>query len=195
MSVKSSELSKLWNEVCDGNQRAFSIIHSELYSKLYTSVKRIIKDEELTNDILQDTFIKLWVNKDSVRKVENVNAYFFTAARNMSINYQQKAKFIKCKREVMDFTLFSQEVVTDSVEDVITQSEAYLKQKRNFEVALNKLPARQREIMYLRFYESLDLEDIGKSTGIKYQSVINQVHRAVQTLRELYPNADKFRCA
>ena len=83
----------------------------------------------------------------------------------------------------------------DSIEDIITQRETDLKQRRVINEALNKLTARQRQIIQLRFLESLNYSEIGAATGIKYQSVSNLIHRAVQTLRELYSSEDELRVA
>ena len=49
--------------------------------------------------------------------------------------------------------------------------------------ALNRLPTRQREMVYLNFYENLNYNEIVMQTGIQYQSVVNHVHRAVKVLR------------
>jgi RNA polymerase sigma factor (sigma-70 family) len=190
MSKKSEELSKLWNEVCAGNERAYSLIHQKLYSKLYTYGKRIIKDDELVNDVLQETFIKLWMKKESLASIENVEAYFFVAMRSFCINSLRTTKAIEVKKQKIAFL-----DIQDSIEDIITQREIDLKQRRIIDEALNKLPSRQREIMQLRFFESLNCSEIGELTGIKYQSVYNHMHRAVQTLRELYSSEDQLRVA
>jgi RNA polymerase sigma factor (sigma-70 family) len=190
MSKKSEELSKLWNEVCAGNERAYSLIHQRLYSKLYTYGKRIIKDDELMYDILQETFIRLWLKKESLGSIENVEAYFYVVMRSFCLVSLQNTKAIEAKKQTITF-LDSE----DSIEDVITQREFDLRQRRIIDGALNKLPARQREIMQLRFFESLNYSEIGEVTGIKYQSVVNHMYRAVQTLRELYSSEDQLRVA
>lgn len=190
MSKKSGELSKLWNEVCAGNQRAYSLIHQRLYSKLYIYGKRIIKDDELLYDVVQETFIRLWMKKESIGQIENVEAYFYVVMRSFCLVSLQSIKAIEAKKQTIAF-LDSQ----DSIEDIITQREIDLKQRWILEAALSKLPARQREIMRLRFFESLNSSEIVKVTGIKYQSVANHLYRAVQTLKELYTSEDELRVA
>ena len=103
------------------------------------------------------------------------------------IKYRDAVEAKKASIEFLEFQV--------SIEDEITQKEAILKQRRVIECALSKLPARQREIMRLRFFESLDCTEIGLVTGIKYQSVVNHMYRAVQTLRELYGSEDQLRVA
>ena len=190
MSKRSDELSKLWNEVCAGNQRAYSLIHQSLYSRLHTYGKRIVKDDELVDDVLQETFIRLWMKKESIGSIENVEGYFYAVMRSFCLANLRSIEVLEAKKQTIAF-LDNQ----DSIEDIITQREIDLKQRRIIDEALNKLPARQREIMQLRFFECLNCSEIGEVTGIKYQSVANHLHRAVQTLRELYSSENELRVA
>ena len=82
-----------------------------------------------------------------------------------------------------------------SIEEVILARELSAGQRKLIEAALSCLPPRQSEIIQLRFYESLNLREIGLQTGIKYQSVVNNMYRAVQALRDRYPDENKLRVA
>jgi len=186
----AAELSRLWSEVCMGNQRSYSLIHQKLYRALYVYGKRILNDDEVTNDLIQDMFIKLWLRKELTGPLDNVKGYFFTVMRSACFDYIKSRDTVRAKKADIEFLDFQ-----ISIEDEITQREAALKQKRAIEYALNRLPARQREIIRLRFFESLDCAEIGIVTGIKYQSVVNHMYRAVQTLREVYNSEDKLRVA
>jgi len=187
MLKKTDELSMLWDEVCTGNQRAYSILHQQLYPILFTRGKRILKDDELTAEVLQDTFIKLWLKKETIGPLENVKGYFFIAMRFACIDYLRNVEALKAKKDVIVFFDFQ-----NSIEDVITEREVRFKQRMILEGALNKLPARQCEIMRLRFFENLNCTEIGKVTGIKYQSVVNHLYKAVQTLRGMYSSEDEL---
>lgn len=190
MIKDSKELSKLWSEVCMGNHRSYALIHQKLYGSLYFYGKRIINDGDLMNDLLQDMFIKLWLRKEITGPIDNVKGYFFTVLRALCFDYIKSRNAIEAKKACMEFL-----DLQISIEDVITQRETTLNQKKTIEKALNRLPIRQREIMRLRFFESLDCAEIGEKTGIKYQSVVNHMYRAVQTLREMYTSADDLRVA
>jgi len=190
MIQDAEELSRLWSEACMGNQRSYSLIHKKLYRALFVYGNRMLNDGELTNDLIQDMFIKLWLRKELTGPIDNVKGYFFTVMRSISFDYLKNRDAIKAKRAGIEFL-----DLQISIEDEITQREATIKQKKAIEHALNRLPARQREILRLRFFESLDCTEIGALTGIKYQSVVNHMYRAIQTLRELYGAEDKLRVA
>jgi len=179
MQKNTVELSKLWDDVCNGNQGAYATLHTHLYPGLFIYAKGILKDEDQANDLLQDMFIKLWLKRTSIGKIENVKSYFYTSIRSIAFNYIRRTKLEDTKLASLIFA-----DIQFSAEDIITERESNLKLKAVISNALNNLPSRQKEIIYLRFYESMDYNQIVDVTGIKYQSVVNHVHRAVQTLRE-----------
>ena len=194
MSRELKDLAKLWDEVCAGNQKAFSVLHKSLYRKMFSKVMLIIKDDELANDILQDTFVKLWLRRNHIGKIDNVPAYFFMAARSISISYIRDSKRAELRMSEFSSNL-DNEYIQASIEEVILERELSSGQRKAIETALSCLPARQSEIMQLRFYESLNLKEIGLQTGIKYQSVVNNMYRAVQTLRDRYTDESELRVA
>ena len=190
MTKNLEELSKLWSEVCIGNKRSYSLIHQKLYRVLYVYGNRMVNDEELTDDLIQEMFIKLWLRKESIGPIGNVKGYFFAVMRSVCLDSIKSRNVIETKMAGIEF--LDLEI---SIEDRITQREATLKQRRVIEYALNRLPSRQQEIMRLRFFEGMNCAEIGAMTGIKYQSVVNHMYRAVQTLRELYGSEDELRVA
>src|ERR1700712_2574158 len=84
---KSVQLCSLWDETCQGNVEAFSLIHRELYPLLFHYLLKIFKDEDISQDILQDLFIKLWERRESIGPIQNVKVYFFKTARSLAFNY------------------------------------------------------------------------------------------------------------
>ncbi len=181
MTKKLEELSKLWSEVCIGNTRSYSLIHQRLYPALYVYGNKMVNDEELTDDLIQEMFIKLWLRKESIGPIENVKAYFFTVMRSVCLDYIKSRRVVQTRMAGVVF--LDLEI---SIEDKITQREAVLNQRKVIEHALNRLPDRQQEIIRLRFFDGMTCTEIGAITGIKYQSVVNHLYRAVQTLRGLF---------
>lgn len=184
------ELSNLWNEVCMGNQHSYSLIHRKLYRALFVYGNRMLNDDELTDDVIQEMFIKLWLRRESIGPIANVQGYFFAVMRSGCLDCIKSRGSVEAKKTKIEF--LDLEI---STEEMITQRETTLKQKKMIELALNQLSVRQQEIMRLRFFESMNCGEIAAATGIKYQSVVNHMYRAVQTLRELYTSEDELRVA
>jgi RNA polymerase sigma factor (sigma-70 family) len=190
MLANKNDFSELWNNVCAGCHQSYAKLHYQLYPSLFAYIRGMVRDEQLANDLLQDMFVKLWVKKESIGEILNVQAYFFTAARSITLNFIKKEKNAGRKLDQMAFI-----DLQISVEELITEKESELKLKRTINSALEKLPVRQREILYLKFYEDLDYNQIVSVTGIKYQSVINHIYRAVQALREDFRYEPELRVA
>ncbi len=185
MVNKAHQLSELWKHVCAGEQEAYALLHYELYPGLFAYTRSILKDEDMTNDLVQDLFVKLWVKKGSIGHIENVKAYFYRAARSLSINLLRSLKTQQSR-----LGNFSSDEIQFSMEDLIIAEEQNVSLKKAVHEALNKLPSKQREIIHLSFFESLNYNQIADITGIKYQSVVNHVYRAVQLLRAEFKVSD-----
>jgi len=190
LTKNCEELSKLCSEVCLGNTHSYALIHQKLYRTLYAYGNRLLNDDDLTEDAMQDMFIKLWLRRESIGPITNVKGYFLTVMRSICLDAIKIRGVVCAKRSRVEF--LDLEI---SVEEEIIQREATLNQKKAIEFALNRLPLRQQEIMRLRFFEGLNCAEIGTATGLKYQSVVNHMYRAVQTLRGLYSSEDELRVA
>lgn len=184
---KSKQLSGWWEESRQGNVESFSHIHRELYTVLYHYLLKIFRDENTSQDILQDVFVKLWERKESIGAISNVRVYFFKSARSLALNY---IKFQK--KHLISFTDEPEFDMVFSHEEILVNNENSKETSRILSLALNALPKRQREMIFLKYFDGCNYEEIAEVTGIKYQSVINHVHRGIIQLRNELAEGKKF---
>jgi RNA polymerase sigma factor (sigma-70 family) len=71
-----------------------------------------------------------------------------------------------------------------TAEEVITNQETAIFKNENLSLLLNKLPNRQKEAIYLKYYSGLKATEISEIMGINYQSVVNTLHKAIKSLKE-----------
>jgi RNA polymerase sigma-70 factor (ECF subfamily) len=173
-----SGLFDLWENAGADDSKAYALIYTCLYPPLYNYLLQMVKDEEVANDLLQELFIKLWDKRKQIGPVSNLRAYFFTASRSMAMNHFRRVKSQSARLEH-----FSQPITTHSAEDVLMSKENNTALKSKMELALSSLPARQREVIHLKYFHGMEYQKIAEVTGIQYQSVINHVFRGLQTLR------------
>lgn len=180
--LKTLNLSELWEACCTGNEKAFQALHYQLYPGLYKYACKILNDSETANDLLQDVFLKMWCRKSSLNSIRNIEGYFYQTTRFFIISYlrEQKAERFKFER-------FEISGLSFSAEETLIKKEQSVESERRLSAALGKLPERQREIVYFRYYQGLNYQQIVHLTGIRYQSVINHIYRAVQLLRQEFP--------
>jgi len=176
------QLVDLWDQSRTGDVSAYQSLHKSLYPQLYSYVQNMFWDEDHTNDLLQDLFVKLWQKRQAIGSLVHVKAYFYRSARCMALN-----KLRDDKNEVEKNAVFQRQinVFVSSREEAIAAKEQDRELSKALADALNQLPSRRREIIFLKFYDQLEYDQIVEITGIQYQSVINHVHRAISSLRSV----------
>jgi RNA polymerase sigma factor (sigma-70 family) len=176
----SEKLISLWNSILAGNGQDYTELHSSLYPRLFVFACKMLNDGETADDLLQDLFMKFWENRLKIGSLENVEAYFYRSARSIVLNHIRLTKYRKYRLRTMPDPGF-----VFSAEDIIVSKESDSMRKRQMILALNSLPAKQREIITMRFYKELSNPQIADILNIRYQSVSNHVCRAVHALRRV----------
>ncbi|HTN19726.1 MAG TPA: sigma-70 family RNA polymerase sigma factor [Pelobium sp.] len=179
MGSLQTELSKLWEQSCSGSQQAFTSLHNMLFPKLFAYAKNIVRDTDVANDLIQDLFMKLWEKKAKIGEIENVQGYFYRSTSSIAFNYLRRQKLAQ---KIAESNYFDE--VTCSIEDYIISQELSDSLRNKMRSAVGRLSFKQKEIIEMSFYESLNYNQIMEVTGLQYQSVVNHVHRAVKVLRK-----------
>jgi RNA polymerase sigma factor (sigma-70 family) len=169
---------ELWNASLKGDCEAFGQLFRRHYTLLYQYGSKICSDEYILEDSIQELFIELW-QKKSTRQIISVKAYLLQAL---------KFKLYKSFRNKK--TTFAIEEINDGPFElshetfIISDEEDQLKAKKILE-AIDKLPPRQKEIIYLKIYKGLSYEEISEIMEINYQVVRNLLCQALKTFRKL----------
>jgi RNA polymerase sigma factor (sigma-70 family) len=178
MEQNKNEYSKLWDLTSTNDTIAYSKLYNSLYPQLYAYTYNNLKNTDLASDIVQDVFIKLWQKRNKIGQIENVKAYFFRVTHSLIQNHFRRENL---NRKMLSSLSMEKECI--SIEDFIIKEESLLKSNKNIKKAIEKLPSRQKEMIYMSFYQNLNYNQIVALTGIKYQSVVNNIYRAVKVLR------------
>jgi len=177
-SLHTDRLSAWWQLARQGDTQAFEQIHRELFQPLYYYALKLLEDNELADDAVQDLFIKVWVKRAAIGELQKVKAYFFSALRHQVLNQLRSLRL----RQLNIGRLLQPEIEFSPEEIVVHQEEADSLRARLLQL-LNALPARQREAIYLHYFENLDYQQVAAIMGVNYQSVLNLVQKAMQKLR------------
>jgi len=174
----TDQLERLWSLALNGDTDAFRDIHRELFKGLYNYALKLLQDGELANDAVQDLFVKIWVKRDSIGAVQKVKPYFFTALRRQVLNQLRNLQL----RE-LHIGALPRPDIDFSPEEIVVRNEEYENLQNKIAALLNELPRRQKEVIYLRYFEEMDYAQIAEVMGIHYQSVLNLTQKALQKLR------------
>lgn len=167
-----------WEELKNGNKQALVKIYKEYYEELFNYGFRICRREELTRDCIQDLFIKIWLKRSKFSKIENPKPYVFRILRNTILDGLKKRPE---HSELSDLELIDPML---SKQDFIISHELSDDMKVKLNQALETLTKRQKEIIFLKFYNGLTYEEISIVTSIKYQSVRNLSSSALIKLKK-----------
>jgi len=172
-------LAEVWIRFRTGDQEAFAILYNQHIDSLYSYGTKLCKDEEAIKDSLQELFLELFLKRDKVNIApENLKFYLTLALRRSLIKKMQSGRrLIYGFNDTLDFE------PQYSIEFQIIEQEKDSEINIKVINALNKLPAKQKEAVYLRFNESLEYSEIAKILEITIESVRKQVHRALKTVR------------
>jgi RNA polymerase sigma factor (sigma-70 family) len=174
-----------WLSFRNGNTEAFTDIYEWFYPKLYAYGRKFIMDNEQIRDIIQDLFIKLYTKPNLVVNADTFSTYLFTSFRNACINQAQHSLLHVNIKTVSDF-----ELPFEVAEDIIETQEEEQQIYRQVEIILNNLTPRQREVIYLRFIQELNYEEISRIMNLSGQAARNLIHRAIESVRKKYKKDD-----
>lgn len=174
-----------WLHFKDGDKEAFAIFYNLYIDRLYQYGLKLCNDEDTIKDAIQEVFLDLYLKRASNPTTPNNLKYYLLLAlkRNLIKKLKTRRRFdggkIKeGKNADLEFSIEYQTIENEQDEE--------LRIKVNN--ALNQLPDKQKEAVYLRFNESMNYPEIAIILGITIESVRKQVYRALKTVRELIDN-------
>lgn len=141
-----------------------------LADNIYRFVLKHLKNKDASRDVVQDTFEKVWMKRDSIDGAK-VKSYLFTTAYHRLIDYTRKEKFQEDESQIDYY-----------------KSEAPLKNmdlQTTLHNALDQLPEIQRTVILLRDYEGYDYAEIGKITDLKESQVKVYIFRGRKKLKQI----------
>jgi RNA polymerase sigma factor (sigma-70 family) len=179
----------LWNEYRSGNAEAFGALIRVHYQDLFHYGTRFTKDEELVKDCLQDLFLELWINRETISETSFVKYYLLKALRRKLNRKIGRSRYTGSWEELHFESLFNG---APSVETSIIREEGMVELARKMRQALTGLSKRQQEVIYLRFYVDADIEDIAEIMSVNRQSVYNLLHDALKKLKKSSGKPSRF---
>jgi RNA polymerase sigma factor (sigma-70 family) len=176
--LHTDQLHDWWLQALEGDTRAFHAIHGELFRGLYDYAVKLLQDSQLADDAVQELFVKIWVKRAVIGPLQKVKPYFFTALRRQILNQLRNLHL----RELR-IGLLPRPDIDFSPEEIVVRNEEYLSLQAKIAIVLNELPKRQKEVIYLHYFEEMDYTQIAEVMGIHYQSVLNLTQKALRKLR------------
>lgn len=176
MSVKIEVATELITRLAVGDEAAFRVIYDLLHERIYRLLFALVKDREQTEELLQETFVSLWLNRKKLNPDQPLYPYIYLTARRLAIDhFRKKMTEINAKqyltRQQTEYSIETEEMV--NVADL----------QRLTEEAIKALPKQQQTVFILSRNEGLSHDEIAERLQISRHTVKNHLVSALKALR------------
>lgn len=159
-----------------GNEDAFTEIYSRYSLILYRQANKMLRDQEASEDLVQDLFITLWDKAGQLRAEVNLAGYLYVAVRNKVFKLIEKGKV---RNDYLSaIAKYATEVSTETI-DHLDEKELQLILQRE----IDRLPPRTKEVFELSRNQNLSYAEIAFQLGISDKTVKKQINNALKVLK------------
>lgn len=169
-----------------GDNNAFDLLLARNQSKLFSYIVFVVHDEDKANDIFQDTFIKI------IAKLKNgiyvpsgsFSAWCIRIAHNVIMDSYRLSKSDHIVEPTEDNDLSNLRI--DSIEEKNIESEyVNLQVMEDVKKIMNHLPAPQREVVYMRYYQEMSFKEIADITNVSINTALGRMRYAILNMRRM----------
>ena len=169
---------ELLRRTANGDQAAYAMLFNHYWGQIYATAMAFTKSPELSEDIAQDVFAKIWVKKETLREINKFEAFLYTIARNLILDRLRKHVFTKDHEDYL-LLYFEESSPNPSRQLEFKEFEATI------HAAIDKLPPQQRTAFRLSRFQGLNHEEIAGQMGVSKQSVKSYIVRSIVSLRNI----------
>lgn len=174
----------------EGNNDAFDTLLRRHQDRIFNYILRIIKNEDVANDIFQDTFVKAIQTIRQGRYTENGKfpAWISRIAHNLIIDYyrQEKSENLQSS-DLTDIDILNRkELCEETIEDILISDQI----RNDVKYLIGELPELQREVLMMRYYQGLSFKEIAEITGVSINTALGRMRYAILNLRRIAQERD-----
>lgn len=168
---------ELLRRIADGDETAFSTLYTQYDRLLYSFLWKLTKSSDTAEEIVQETFLRVWLNRDKFPEVEHPRAYIFRIASNIAATWLGR-RFIAQK--AIDAHQCEQPAGTDEVQEALALKDLSTLVAR----IIAEMPEQRRQIYLLHREAGLRSQEIADQLGLSPSTVRNTIATAIRFIRE-----------
>ena len=174
----------------DGSNEAFDALLKRHQVRVYNYILRVVKNEDVANDIFQETFVKAIMTIKQGRYTESGKflAWISRIAHNLIIDYyrQEKSENLQ-SADLSDVDILNRkELCEDTIEDMLIQEQIL----KDVKYLIQELPPLQREVLNMRYYQNLSFKEIAEITNVSINTALGRMRYAILNLRRIAAEKD-----
>lgn len=176
---------QLISSYADGNNVAFDTLLLRHKDRLYSYIYQIVHDNDVADDIFQETFVKVitTVRQGRYQDMGKFSAWVTRIARNLAIDSFRAEKneaTVSTDNSDMDI-LNRKELCVDTIEDMMID----IQTEEDIRTLVERLPDEQREVLMMRYYQELSFKEIAELTGVSINTALGRMRYAILNLRKM----------
>ncbi len=168
---------KLLISLSNGNEQSFFALYDQYSHALFSTIFQMVRDKQVSEEIVQDVFLKVWQKRASIDPNRSFKSWIFTIAKNDVISWYRKL----AKETAMQENLYQH---FEQLYLMETESDIHEKQAELLERALNTLSERRKEIFVLCKLEQKSYEEVAQKLNISVSTVSNAMVKSNQHIRQ-----------
>ncbi len=162
---------------------AFHLLVKKYQERLYWHIRKIILNHEDADDVLQNTFVKVWKSIDNFREESSLYTWLYRIATNESLTFLNSNK----RRSFLPLNDVSDYLMKNLMSDPYFEGDTI---QRKLQEAIIKLPEKQRLVFNMKYYDEMKYEDISKILDTSVGALKASYHHAVKKIEEYLKNTD-----
>lgn len=170
----------------EGDNSAFDLLLSRNQSKLFSYILFVVHDRDIANDVFQETFVKIItrLQQGKYSPTGKFAAWTMRIAHNVIMDWyraQKADKIVEAPRENDLSNIGGADVQIGNIENEFVSSQTLSDIKK----LMNHLPAPQREVVFMRFYQEMSFKEIAETTGVSINTSLGRMRYAILNLRRM----------
>jgi RNA polymerase sigma-70 factor (ECF subfamily) len=173
---------ELVNRIKEGDESAFRIVFDLYSAKLYAFSYRFLKEKEPCQEVVQEAFLNLWINRAKLDNQYPIAPYLYTITRRLTLNVLRHVATSQCAMNKMWLNV---KKVSNETEEVVLLEDL----SRFTEQVLSGMPKQQQLIFRMSRHQELSYDEIAEELNISRNTVKNHLVAALKTLRTQFYKA------
>ncbi|MFA5556179.1 MAG: RNA polymerase sigma factor [Flavobacteriaceae bacterium] len=168
----------------NGKEYALSLLIEKHQSKIYGFIYSKVSDKDVTDDIFQDTFMKVirTLKSNSYNEEGKFLPWVMRIAHNLTVDYFRNNKKMPVQRDTEEFSVFS--ILQDNTPNVENQI-IDLQIENDLKKVIEELPDDQKEVLIMRIYQDLSFKEISEITGVSINTALGRMRYALMNIRKI----------
>lgn len=175
-----TDQTKYWESLKTGNITGLESLYTQYVDVLYRYGIVLCHEPDKVKDCIHDLFVYVWNSREHLNIPDSSQAYLMASLRRRLFDKGPKLHSMIDSLDMVS----ERDLLSSGNEEKWIESEEESANQKKLDNALSQLSDRQREIIYMKYYQQMEYEEIGRIMGLNYQSARNLVNRALSVLRK-----------